>query len=162
MLGPSGPQCKSPRSSHWSFFFFIIIMFRKIKRKLMMLAVVAGDLSTVALLFLFWAAAGEDKSEEDASVPLDKVVDCVTSVIHVARPEDTLAKGKDLIHVFHVALSPKLSWPGTFRRPPPPAISSSSFCVALTFACVTCAPCARSEAGHLCFDQGTLLEAPPP
>ncbi|CAA7406117.1 unnamed protein product [Spirodela intermedia] len=53
----------------------------------------------------------EDKSEEDASVPLDKVVDCITSGIHVARPEDTLAKGKDLIHVFHVALSSKFSWP---------------------------------------------------
>uniref|UniRef100_A0A1D1XKS2 Proteasome-associated protein ECM29 n=1 Tax=Anthurium amnicola TaxID=1678845 RepID=A0A1D1XKS2_9ARAE len=55
------------------------------------------------------AAAVEDKSE-DVAIPLDKVLDSITTGIHVAHLEDILEQGKSLIHVFLCALSPRFSW----------------------------------------------------
>ncbi|KAF6155314.1 hypothetical protein GIB67_019840 [Kingdonia uniflora] len=52
---------------------------------------------------------GENK-EEDVSAPLDKVLDCITCGINVAHPPDILDQGKNLLHVFLIALSPGLPW----------------------------------------------------
>ncbi|KAK1292730.1 hypothetical protein QJS10_CPB17g01685 [Acorus calamus] len=41
--------------------------------------------------------SGEDHVEEDFSAPLDKVIDCVTSCIHLARVQDILGQGKSLM-----------------------------------------------------------------
>lgn len=52
---------------------------------------------------------GEDNTE-DVSAPLDKVLDCITSCIHVAHLHETVKQGKNLIHVFLHVLSPGFSW----------------------------------------------------
>lgn len=49
---------------------------------------------------------------EDASVPLDKVLDCVASCVYVAHLQDILKNSKKLIEVFSSSLSPGLNWPG--------------------------------------------------
>ncbi|ERM99116.1 proteasome-associated protein ECM29 homolog isoform X2 [Amborella trichopoda] len=56
------------------------------------------------------AAKAEDRSEEDTSVPTEKVFDCITSSISVAQLPDIVRQGKDLIHVFFSAFSPTFSW----------------------------------------------------
>lgn len=61
---------------------------------------------------MFAMTADEDNAE-DVSAPLDKVLDCVTSCIHVAHLQETIRQGKSLIHVFLCALSPGFSWTGT-------------------------------------------------
>ncbi|XP_010271892.1 PREDICTED: proteasome-associated protein ECM29 homolog isoform X2 [Nelumbo nucifera] len=53
------------------------------------------------------------KSEEDnayVSAPHDKVLDCITSCISVARLSDLLEQGNNLMNVFLFALSPGLPW----------------------------------------------------
>eukprot|EP00268_Persea_americana_P062214 TRINITY_DN795_c0_g1_i5.p1 TRINITY_DN795_c0_g1~~TRINITY_DN795_c0_g1_i5.p1 ORF type:complete len:1799 (+),score=364.65 TRINITY_DN795_c0_g1_i5:189-5585(+) len=52
----------------------------------------------------------DEDNAEDVSAPLDKVLDCVTSCIHVAHLQETIRQGKSLIHVFLCALSPGFSW----------------------------------------------------
>ncbi|KAK1280870.1 hypothetical protein QJS04_geneDACA015003 [Acorus gramineus] len=54
--------------------------------------------------------SGEDHVEEDFSAPLDKVIDCVTSCIHLARVQDILGEGKSLVQIFSSTLSPGHSW----------------------------------------------------
>ncbi|XP_077218029.1 ARM repeat superfamily protein isoform X2 [Tasmannia lanceolata] len=53
---------------------------------------------------------GENTAEEDVSAPLDKVLDCITSCIHVANLRDTIDQAKNLVHVCLCAFSPGLSW----------------------------------------------------
>lgn len=62
-----------------------------------------------------WACvvfAGEVKTEDDVPTSLDKVVDCMTSLIRVAHPHDVIVQGKDFVHVILHALSPGFSWTG--------------------------------------------------
>ncbi|CAL9127672.1 unnamed protein product [Musa textilis] len=53
---------------------------------------------------------GKDNME-DASVPLNKVLDCVASCVYVAQLQDILKNSKKLIEVFSSSLSPGLNWP---------------------------------------------------
>ncbi|CAL9128643.1 uncharacterized protein LOC103992459 [Musa acuminata AAA Group] len=53
---------------------------------------------------------GKDNME-DASVPLNKVLDCVASCVYVAHLQDILKNSKKLIEVFSSSLSPGLNWP---------------------------------------------------
>ncbi|XP_030522220.2 proteasome adapter and scaffold protein ECM29 isoform X2 [Rhodamnia argentea] len=75
------------------------------------------------LLFDMCSSATSDKSglandsaksdydgKEDSSVPLEKVLDCVTSCIHVAHIDDILEQKNNLNHLWIVSLSPELSW----------------------------------------------------
>ncbi|KAF7852405.1 hypothetical protein BT93_L0950 [Corymbia citriodora subsp. variegata] len=48
--------------------------------------------------------------KEDSSVLLEKVLDCITSCIHVAYIDDILKKENNLKHLWIVSLSPELSW----------------------------------------------------
>ncbi|GLU18926.1 hypothetical protein SLE2022_352020 [Rubroshorea leprosula] len=52
----------------------------------------------------------ESDDIEDVSVPLDKVMNCITSCIHVARVNDILEQKKNLMHVLLSCLSPGLTW----------------------------------------------------
>ncbi|XP_068658632.1 uncharacterized protein [Aristolochia californica] len=52
----------------------------------------------------------EDKFVDDVSVPFEKVLGCVASLIHVANLVDTLDQGEHLISIFLNALSPGFSW----------------------------------------------------
>ncbi|XP_020242083.1 proteasome-associated protein ECM29 homolog isoform X2 [Asparagus officinalis] len=51
-----------------------------------------------------------EESAEVVSVSLDKVVDCVTSCLRVARLLDVIEHKEKLIHVFLCALSPGFNW----------------------------------------------------
>ncbi|KAI3814371.1 hypothetical protein L1987_19124 [Smallanthus sonchifolius] len=55
-----------------------------------------------------------DKSEghqaEDTSVPHDKIVDCITSCVLLARLNDILKWQKDLVHVYSNSLAPAIPW----------------------------------------------------
>ncbi|PKI57789.1 hypothetical protein CRG98_021856 [Punica granatum] len=53
--------------------------------------------------------AESDRAEE-ASVPYDKVLDCITACIHIASTNDILEKRDNLKHLFIIILSPELSW----------------------------------------------------
>ncbi|URE19654.1 Proteasome-associated protein ECM29 [Musa troglodytarum] len=53
---------------------------------------------------------GKDNME-DASVPVNKVLDCVASCVYVAHLQDILKNSKKLIEVFSSSLSPGLNWP---------------------------------------------------
>ncbi|XP_030455687.1 uncharacterized protein LOC115676805 isoform X2 [Syzygium oleosum] len=48
--------------------------------------------------------------KDDSSVPREKVLDCVTSCIHVANIDDILEQKNNLKHLWIVSLSPELSW----------------------------------------------------
>ncbi|KAJ0985238.1 hypothetical protein J5N97_003594 [Dioscorea zingiberensis] len=52
---------------------------------------------------------GEDSTEK-ISVSLDKVVDCITSCIDIAHPQDILKHQKNLLHVLLFVLSHGFSW----------------------------------------------------
>ncbi|XP_056161044.1 uncharacterized protein LOC115693959 [Syzygium oleosum] len=56
------------------------------------------------------SAKSDYDGKEDSSVPLEKVLDCVTSCIHLAYIDDILEKKNNLQHLWIVSLSPKLSW----------------------------------------------------
>lgn len=56
--------------------------------------------------------SAELESVEETSVPHDKIVDCLTSSIHVAHINDILEKQKSLIHMYSVLLSPEHKWTG--------------------------------------------------
>ncbi|XP_024961967.1 proteasome adapter and scaffold protein ECM29 isoform X1 [Cynara cardunculus var. scolymus] len=55
-----------------------------------------------------------DKAEanqtDDSSVPHDKIVDCITSCVVVARLSDILKWQKDLLHVYLNSLAPGIPW----------------------------------------------------
>lgn len=53
------------------------------------------------------SVAGE---AEDISAPHDKVLDCITSCIHVARLNDILQQQENLVQVFLIFLSPGFPW----------------------------------------------------
>lgn len=59
---------------------------------------------------LMTAGTGTEDSTEDISVPLDKVLDCVASCIHVAQLQNTLEQREKLIHVFLCSMSPGYNW----------------------------------------------------
>lgn len=52
----------------------------------------------------------EEESTEVVFVSLDKVVDCVTSCLHVALLPDVIEQKENLIHVFLCSLSPGFNW----------------------------------------------------
>ncbi|XP_056162562.1 uncharacterized protein LOC130136561 [Syzygium oleosum] len=56
------------------------------------------------------SAKSDYDGKEDSSVPPEKVLDCVTSCIHVAYIDDILEKKNNLKHLWIVSLSPELSW----------------------------------------------------
>ncbi|KAK2971905.1 hypothetical protein RJ640_011686 [Escallonia rubra] len=48
--------------------------------------------------------------EENTYAPHDKIVDCITSCIHVARLSDILDQRQNVLHVFLVSLAPEITW----------------------------------------------------
>lgn len=54
----------------------------------------------------------EGHETEDSSVPHDKIIDCVTSCVLLARLSDILKWQKDLGHVYSNSLSPGIPWIG--------------------------------------------------
>jgi proteasome component ECM29 len=56
--------------------------------------------------------SAESDETKDVSVPHEKILDCVTSCIHVAHINDILEQQKDLMHVFITSLSPSSPWTG--------------------------------------------------
>lgn len=61
------------------------------------------------LTFIFFA---ELDSVEESSIPYNKIIDCLTSCIHVAHVNDILEKQKDLIHMYAAFLLPEHKWTG--------------------------------------------------
>ncbi|MCD7458741.1 hypothetical protein HAX54_039042 [Datura stramonium] len=53
--------------------------------------------------------SGDEK--EDFSSAHDKIVNCVTACIHIARSTDIIQQQKNLIDFFLISLSPNFSWP---------------------------------------------------
>ncbi|GLJ38855.1 hypothetical protein SUGI_0791890 [Cryptomeria japonica] len=51
-----------------------------------------------------------DENERDTPSPHEKVLDCITSVINVAKVQDILEQGKNIIAAFHNTLHPGNSW----------------------------------------------------
>ncbi|XP_021604828.1 proteasome adapter and scaffold protein ECM29 isoform X2 [Manihot esculenta] len=56
------------------------------------------------------AAKTESDNVEDSSVPLEKILGCVLSCIHVARVNDILEKKKNLMDMLLASLSPGFQW----------------------------------------------------
>ncbi|XP_059624994.1 uncharacterized protein LOC132268214 [Cornus florida] len=56
------------------------------------------------------AVKAEADEIEGCSAPHDKIVDCMTSCIHVARVSDILEQQKNLLHVFLLSLSGGFTW----------------------------------------------------
>ncbi|KAK7856729.1 proteasome adapter and scaffold protein ecm29 [Quercus suber] len=56
------------------------------------------------------AAKTESEATEDVSVPHEKILDCMTSCIHVAHINDILEQKKNLLHIFITSLSPGSPW----------------------------------------------------
>ncbi|XP_038694487.1 proteasome adapter and scaffold protein ECM29 isoform X1 [Tripterygium wilfordii] len=56
------------------------------------------------------ASKAESDDTEDSSVPLDKILECLTSCIHIAHARDILEHKKNLMHVLLVPLSPGFQW----------------------------------------------------
>ncbi|WMV55560.1 hypothetical protein MTR67_048945 [Solanum verrucosum] len=52
---------------------------------------------------------GDEK--EDFSSAHDKIVNCVTACIHIARAPDIIKQQQNLIDFFLISLSPNFSWP---------------------------------------------------
>ncbi|XP_076926250.1 uncharacterized protein LOC143589348 isoform X1 [Bidens hawaiensis] len=52
----------------------------------------------------------EARETEDSSVPHDKIIDCITSCVLLARLNDTLKWQKELIHVYSNSLAPAIPW----------------------------------------------------
>lgn len=52
---------------------------------------------------------------ESTFVPHNKVVECLTSCIHVAQLNDILEQQKRLIHMYSTFLSPGHQWNGILR-----------------------------------------------
>lgn len=61
------------------------------------------------LTYIFFA---ELDSVEEISVPHNKIVDCLTSCIHVAHINDILEKQKSLMHMYAAFLLPEHKWTG--------------------------------------------------
>jgi len=51
-------------------------------------------------------------SVEEISIPYNKIVDCLTSCIHVAHINDILEKQKSLMHMYTALLLPEHKWSG--------------------------------------------------
>ena len=68
-------------------------------------------LTTSILTFTFFFFA-ELNSVEEISVPHNKIVDCLTSCIHVAHINDILEKQKGLAHMYTAFLLPEHKWTG--------------------------------------------------
>ncbi|KAH9316636.1 hypothetical protein KI387_025263, partial [Taxus chinensis] len=51
-----------------------------------------------------------EEKEQDMPSPIEKVLDCITSVINIAKVQDILEQGKNIIAAFHSALHPGNSW----------------------------------------------------
>ncbi|XP_078435505.1 ARM repeat superfamily protein isoform X2 [Wolffia australiana] len=68
------------------------------------------DGSTSSVNYPGKPGTSEEKSE-DATAPLEKVINCIASSVIVANLDDLLDAKKELLHVLDVALSPVYSWP---------------------------------------------------
>ncbi|KAH9741794.1 ARM repeat superfamily protein [Citrus sinensis] len=55
-------------------------------------------------------ASKEESADESVSAPLDKVLDCVSSCIHVAHVNDIIEQEKNLVQLFMISLSPGFPW----------------------------------------------------
>ncbi|KAI9194392.1 hypothetical protein LWI28_005521 [Acer negundo] len=55
-------------------------------------------------------ASKEESEDANSSIPLDKVLDCVTSCIHAARVNDILEQEKNLMNIFSISLSAGFPW----------------------------------------------------
>ncbi|KDO54734.1 hypothetical protein CISIN_1g003081mg [Citrus sinensis] len=55
-------------------------------------------------------ASKEESADESVSAPLDKVLDCVSSCIHVAHVNDIIEQEKNLVQLFTISLSPGFPW----------------------------------------------------
>lgn len=53
-----------------------------------------------------------ESDDGNVLVPLDKVLDCLTSCIHVAHVNHMLEHTKNLMQVFLISLSPGFQWTG--------------------------------------------------
>lgn len=56
------------------------------------------------------AAKPEVDGVEETSIPHNKIIDCLTSCIHVAHINDILEKQKDLMHIYAAFLLPEHKW----------------------------------------------------
>ncbi|XP_050283087.1 uncharacterized protein LOC126723567 [Quercus robur] len=56
------------------------------------------------------AATKESEAAEDVSIPHEKILDCMTSCIHVAHINDILEQKKNILHIFITSLSPGSPW----------------------------------------------------
>ncbi|KAK3136068.1 hypothetical protein QOZ80_5BG0427580 [Eleusine coracana subsp. coracana] len=56
------------------------------------------------------SGTAEQDESEGASVSLDKVLNCVTSCINIAFPEDIINRKKDVLEIILNSLSPEESW----------------------------------------------------
>lgn len=54
----------------------------------------------------------EAHEKEESSVPHEKIIDCVTSCVLLARLSDILKWQKDLVHVYLNSLAPAIPWIG--------------------------------------------------
>ncbi|KAM7500029.1 hypothetical protein LguiA_024443 [Lonicera macranthoides] len=52
----------------------------------------------------------EADEKDDISGPNEKIMDCITSCIHVACATDILREQNNLVHVFLVSLAPGIRW----------------------------------------------------
>lgn len=104
----------------------------------------------------FWLSFAEFDSVGEISVPHNKIVDCLTSCIHVAHINDILEKQKSLMHMYTAFLLPEHKWTGilytsfSFFRCP-----SIFLLILIKKAIVVC-----SQNYSLFIYQRTLLKAP--
>ncbi|MFS7934283.1 putative proteasome component Ecm29 [Helianthus anomalus] len=56
------------------------------------------------------SSLNETRETEDTSVPHDKIIECITSCVILARLNDIIKWQKDLVHVYLNSLAPAISW----------------------------------------------------
>ena len=59
----------------------------------------------------------EARQTDDSSVPHDKIIDCITSCVLLARLSDIIKWQKDLLHVYLNSLAPAIPWTGMHLTP---------------------------------------------
>jgi hypothetical protein len=64
------------------------------------------------LAFVYGFFSTEQDESEGASVSLDKVLNCATSCISVAFPQDVMSQKKNVLEVILNSLTPEESWQG--------------------------------------------------
>ena len=64
------------------------------------------------LKFMYGFFSAEQDESEGASISLDKVLNCATSCISVAFPQDIINQKKNVLELILNSLSPEESWQG--------------------------------------------------